>query len=53
MMAEHLGIKEIVNSPTFNKMKIYEKLIHIDAYHMSGTLEAFEDYFESKQIVIE
>ncbi len=38
-IAEGLGIKEVVQSPTFNIMKIYAKypkpLIHIDAYRLA------------------
>ena len=38
-LAEGLGINEIVQSPTFNIMKIYLKgnrpLIHIDAYRLA------------------
>ena len=38
-LAEGLGIQEIVQSPTFNIMKIYMKgqrpLIHIDAYRLA------------------
>ena len=38
-IAEALGIKEVVQSPTFNIMKIYLKgnkpLIHIDAYRLA------------------
>ena len=38
-LAEGLGIKEVVQSPTFNIMKIYLKgyrpLIHIDAYRLT------------------
>ena len=38
-VAEGLGIKEVVQSPTFNIMKIYLKggkpLIHIDAYRLA------------------
>ncbi len=38
-VAEGLGIKEVVQSPTFNIMKIYYKyvkpLIHIDAYRLA------------------
>lgn len=38
-LAEGLGIKEMVQSPTFNIMKIYLKgnrpLIHIDAYRLA------------------
>ena len=38
-LAEGLGIKEVVQSPTFNIMKIYLKgnrpLIHIDAYRLA------------------
>ena len=38
--AKGLGIKEIVNSPTFNIVKVYESgritLFHIDAYRLEG-----------------
>ena len=38
-LAEGLGISEVVQSPTFNIMKIYLKgkrpLIHIDAYRLA------------------
>ena len=38
-VAEGLGIKEVVQSPTFNIMKIYYKyakpLVHIDAYRLA------------------
>ncbi|CAM9114491.1 tRNA (adenosine(37)-N6)-threonylcarbamoyltransferase complex ATPase subunit type 1 TsaE [Mycoplasma todarodis] len=52
-MAEALGEKSVVTSPTFNIMKVYEKFIHIDAYKISGTLEEYEDYFEDKFVFIE
>ncbi|WP_436358492.1 tRNA (adenosine(37)-N6)-threonylcarbamoyltransferase complex ATPase subunit type 1 TsaE [Mycoplasma sp. 480] len=53
LIAKKLGIKENVVSPTFNKMKVYSNLIHIDAYNLLGDLEEFEDYFEDKKVIIE
>lgn len=53
LIAKELGIKENVVSPTFNKMKIYDNLVHIDAYNLKGDLESFEDYFEDKKVIIE
>lgn len=42
-LAEGLGIKEIVQSPTFNIMKIYFKairpLVHIDAYRLEDFMD--------------
>ena len=46
--------KETVISPSFNKMFVYEKFIHIDAYNMKDqSLKEFEDYFENKIVIIE
>ena len=43
-----------VISPSFNKMFVYDKFVHIDAYNMDGqNLEEFEDYFEDKLVIIE
>ncbi|VEU59082.1 tRNA (adenosine(37)-N6)-threonylcarbamoyltransferase complex ATPase subunit type 1 TsaE [Mesomycoplasma neurolyticum] len=52
-IAKKLNIKETVNSPTFNLMKVYDNLIHIDAYKLSGDLEEFEDFFDDKKVIIE
>ncbi|WP_033161058.1 tRNA (adenosine(37)-N6)-threonylcarbamoyltransferase complex ATPase subunit type 1 TsaE [[Mycoplasma] collis] len=52
-IAERLNINETVNSPTFNLMKIYSNLVHIDAYKLKGTLEEFEDYFDNKKVIVE
>ncbi len=52
-MAQALGETKTITSPTFNIMKVYDKLIHIDAYKLSGNLSEFEDYFEDKLVVIE
>ncbi|MDU6506875.1 MAG: tRNA (adenosine(37)-N6)-threonylcarbamoyltransferase complex ATPase subunit type 1 TsaE, partial [Staphylococcus sp.] len=48
-LAEYLGVKSVVNSPTFNIMKEYKypngKLYHIDAYRLEDSDEdlGFED----------
>ena len=59
-LAEYLGVKSVVNSPTFNIMKEYKypngKLYHIDAYRLEDSDEdlGFEDiFFEDKVSVIE
>ena len=59
-LAEYLGVKSVVNSPTFNIMKEYKcpngKLYHIDAYRLEDSDEdlGFEDiFFENNVSVIE
>lgn len=52
-LASELGIKQNITSPTFNYMKNYDGLIHIDAYNLSGDLDEFEDFFEDNIIAIE
>lgn len=53
-IAKYLNEKETVISPSFNKMFVYEKFIHIDAYNMKNqSLKEFEDYFENKIVIIE
>lgn len=46
-LAQGLGVKEMVKSPSFNIYGIYDtagggKLVHLDAYRLSGA-EAFDD----------
>ena len=48
-VAKALGIKEIVNSPTFVLMKVYKvrsgpikNLVHVDAYRLDGATELLE-----------
>ncbi|UUD35021.1 tRNA (adenosine(37)-N6)-threonylcarbamoyltransferase complex ATPase subunit type 1 TsaE [Mycoplasmopsis caviae] len=52
-IAKRLKIDEVITSPSFNYMKVYDYLIHIDAYNLKGDISEFEDYFEDKVIVIE
>lgn len=53
-IAKYLNEKKTVISPSFNKMFVYEKFIHIDAYNMKDqSLKEFEDYFENKIVIIE
>lgn len=52
------GIKQVVNSPTFNICKIYygdKKLVHIDAYRLEGIDQdyGFEDEFDEAIVVVE
>jgi len=64
-LAEALGIKEIVNSPTFVLMKIYQasnqqsainKLIHVDAYRLSDSQElkdiGLDEYLSQKGTLV-
>lgn len=58
--AKALGVKEVVNSPTFTIMKSYkqengEPLYHIDAYRLEGIEQdlGFEDCFDEGISVIE
>ena len=59
-LAESLGVRSVVNSPTFNIMKEYKypngKLYHIDAYRLEDSDEdlGFEDiFFEDNVSIIE
>lgn len=51
-----LGIKRIINSPTFTLLKIYDDtLYHMDLYRLNNGLTDFdlEEYIDSKICVIE
>ncbi|MGE5425490.1 MAG: tRNA (adenosine(37)-N6)-threonylcarbamoyltransferase complex ATPase subunit type 1 TsaE [Bacillota bacterium] len=61
-LAEGLGVKQIVNSPTFSIMNIYEiktgairRFCHIDTYRLTSTSELREigalDYISAKDVV--
>lgn len=57
-LAKGLGVKQIITSPTFVLMKVYEgnlNLVHIDAYRLSSSedLEAIGalDYFSDPEYV--
>ncbi|WP_406614982.1 tRNA (adenosine(37)-N6)-threonylcarbamoyltransferase complex ATPase subunit type 1 TsaE [Mycoplasmopsis hyopharyngis] len=53
-IAKLLQIKEHITSPTFNYLKLYPNLVHIDAYNLKGNnLDEFYDYFEDNYVVIE
>lgn len=52
-LGQALGIKDNIISPTFNIMKVYDYLVHIDAYKIKGDLVAYEDYFDDKLVAIE
>jgi len=64
-LAEALGIKETVNSPTFVLMKAYQvssqqttvsRLIHVDAYRLSDSQElkdiGLNEYLSQKDTVV-
>ncbi|VEU77109.1 tRNA (adenosine(37)-N6)-threonylcarbamoyltransferase complex ATPase subunit type 1 TsaE [Mycoplasmopsis columbina] len=53
VLAKLIGIKDTIVSPTFNYMKIYEGLVHIDAYNLTEDLSEFEDYFDDNIVAIE
>ncbi|MCE6056339.1 tRNA (adenosine(37)-N6)-threonylcarbamoyltransferase complex ATPase subunit type 1 TsaE [Mycoplasmopsis agalactiae] len=50
-IAKIIGIKEPITSPTFNYMKTYNGLVHIDAYHLSGEIDEFIDYANENDII--
>ncbi|AAT27618.1 tRNA (adenosine(37)-N6)-threonylcarbamoyltransferase complex ATPase subunit type 1 TsaE [[Mycoplasma] mobile] len=53
-IGKELKIKELIKSPSFNKMNIYDnKIVHIDAYNLKESLDTFKDYFEDKIVIIE
>ncbi|WP_322901312.1 tRNA (adenosine(37)-N6)-threonylcarbamoyltransferase complex ATPase subunit type 1 TsaE [Mycoplasmopsis felis] len=53
VLGKLLGIKEVITSPSFNYMKVYDGLVHIDLYNYKGDLDEFEDYFQDNIIAIE
>ncbi|WP_029608781.1 tRNA (adenosine(37)-N6)-threonylcarbamoyltransferase complex ATPase subunit type 1 TsaE [Mycoplasma simbae] len=52
-LAKLIGINENITSPTFNYMKDYDGLIHIDAYNLNEDLSEFEDYYQDNIVAIE
>ena len=47
-------VAQPVVSPSFSKMLIYDKFVHLDAYNMNpGDLDQFGDFFVDKLVVIE
>ncbi|MBZ4203883.1 tRNA (adenosine(37)-N6)-threonylcarbamoyltransferase complex ATPase subunit type 1 TsaE [Mycoplasma tauri] len=50
-IAELIGIKSVITSPTFNYMKKYEGLVHIDAYYLNGDIDEFIDYVDKGDIL--
>ncbi len=59
MLAEAIGIEEIVNSPTFTIIKEYAEgklpLYHMDAYRISGTEAAelgLDEYFYGRGVTV-
>ncbi|HLC64102.1 MAG TPA: tRNA (adenosine(37)-N6)-threonylcarbamoyltransferase complex ATPase subunit type 1 TsaE [Patescibacteria group bacterium] len=55
-LAEALGVKGQVNSPTFVLMKVYGQLVHVDAYRLSDSSElreiGLEEYFNKDRVVV-
>ena len=57
-LAEYLGVKAVVNSPTFNIMKEYKfpagRLYHIDAYRLEDSDEdlGFDDIFYEDNVCV-
>ena len=52
-----LNIKEVINSPTFTILKIYQgrmPLYHIDAYRLEGTVQdlGFEELMEDEGLTV-
>ncbi|MGZ9762209.1 tRNA (adenosine(37)-N6)-threonylcarbamoyltransferase complex ATPase subunit type 1 TsaE [Mycoplasma sp. 394] len=53
VLGKLLGIKENITSPSFNYMKVYNGLVHIDLYIYKGDIDEFEDYFDDNIVAIE
>lgn len=57
MLFKHLGVKGIVNSPTFVIMKQYNSehglLTHIDAYQLKSVDDIYDDLFANNIRVVE
>lgn len=57
-LGKGIGINKVINSPTFNILKIYKgskmPLYHIDAYRLEGIHQdlGFEEYFESDGLCV-
>ena len=57
-LGEHLGIKQTINSPTFNILKCYFggkfSFYHIDAYRLEGVKQdlGFEEYIEGDGVCL-
>jgi len=58
-IANALGVKNIITSPTFVIMKVYEgrkKLVHIDAYRLTGYNDlraiGLEDHLNNNTIIV-
>ena len=58
-IANALGVKNIITSPTFVIMKVYEgrkKLVHIDAYRLTGYNDlraiGLEDHLNNDTIIV-
>lgn len=46
--------EDVVVSPTFNKMMVYNNFVHIDAYNLSlNEFNSYVDFFEDKIVIIE
>lgn len=55
-LAESLGVdKDLVTSPTFSYLNLYENIAHFDLYRLSGTedffLLGFDEYLRAPYIV--
>ena len=57
-LGKGIGVKKVINSPTFNILKIYKgtrmPLYHIDAYRLEGIQQdlGFEEYFEGDGLCV-
>ena len=56
-IGQGLGVKKIINSPTFTILKVYEgrlPLYHFDAYRLEGTDDdlGFEEIFDDEGVCV-
>lgn len=50
-IAKAMKIKQTITSPTYQIVKIYDKLVHIDAYRIHEEDLAIEEFIADKKIV--
>lgn len=56
-IGEALGVKRVINSPTFNILKVYQghiPLYHMDVYRLEGAFQelGFEEYFDGDGVCV-
>lgn len=54
-IAKIIGEKAKIKSPSFNKMLLYQKMVHLDCYNFlpAENLDSYQDFFTNKLVLIE